>query len=108
MDKKPIPILDQPLEFTPKGIPISLRPFFQEYTLENLDPDRDAFTVMERALAWGDIRELRWLFRRFDRERLRDFVQKYGVRLLPRRRAKFWALYFQVPYNPPKNRIWIH
>lgn len=108
MDDKPAPILDQPLEFTPNGIPVSLRPFFQEYVLEKLDPERDAFTVIERTLAWGDIRELQWLLRRFDYDRVKAFVEKYGARRLPRRRAKFWALVFQVPNQPRKDRIWKH
>ncbi|MBI4673794.1 MAG: hypothetical protein HY741_19270 [Chloroflexi bacterium] len=108
MSDLPAPILDQPLEFTPNGIPVSLRPFFQEYVLEKLDPERDAFTVIERTLAWGDVRELHWLFQRFDSARLKAFVEKYGARLLPRRRARFWALFFQVPYAPRKDRIWKH
>jgi hypothetical protein len=33
------------LELTPAGISVALRPFFQEYVLENLDPERSAFTV---------------------------------------------------------------
>jgi hypothetical protein len=101
-------VLDRPLEFTEKGIPLSLRPFFQEYILENLEPDRDAFTVIERTLAWGGIRELNWLFRHYGVSRLRSFVQKYGVRLLPRRRRKYWALYFDLVLEQPKYRTWIH
>ncbi len=38
------------IEFIPLGIPRSLRPTFQEYNLERLDPDRDAFTVVEKVL----------------------------------------------------------
>jgi hypothetical protein len=62
--------LDHDLKRTPAGIPVSLRPFFQEYVLEDLDPERSAFTVIERTLAWGDLSELRWLFARYGRERL--------------------------------------
>ena len=47
-------LFDDDLPLTPNGIPISLRPCFQEYTLEKLDPERDAFTVIERTLARGD------------------------------------------------------
>lgn len=108
MSNKPVPILDLPLEFTPNGIPVSLRPYFQEYDLEKLDPERDAFTIIERTLARGDLRELQWLFQRFDSERVRAFVEKYGVSRLPRRRAKLWTLVFQVPYEPRQDRIWKH
>lgn len=60
------------LEFTPAGIPISLRPFFQEYELEKLDPETSAFTVIERTLAWGDLAELRWLFSRYGSGRIAE------------------------------------
>ncbi len=30
--------VEDELERTPAGIPVSLRPFFQEYSLEDLDP----------------------------------------------------------------------
>ena len=55
-----MPPLNDALEQTPAGIPVSLRPFFQEYVLENCDPEGSAFTVIERTLAWGDLPELRW------------------------------------------------
>lgn len=97
-----------PQDMTAAGIPISLRPFFQEYNLESLDPDRDAFTVIERTLARGDMRELRWLFLRFGSERLGIFVQKYGARLLPRRRVKYWTLYFGLAIEMPQKPRWNH
>ena len=52
------------LPLTSHGLPLSLQPFFQDYTLEDIDPEADAFTVIERTLAWGDRQELAWLFRR--------------------------------------------
>ena len=59
---------DAQLKRTPAGIPVSLRPFFQEYQLEDLDPERSAFTVIERTLAWGEVPELRWLFGQYGEE----------------------------------------
>ncbi|MBI4673792.1 MAG: hypothetical protein HY741_19260 [Chloroflexi bacterium] len=108
MSDLPAPILDQPLEFTPNGVPISLRPCFQEYVLEKLDLQNSAFTIIERALAWGTVAELRWLFRQYGSARLKDFVQKYGARLLPRRRYKFWIVYFDLPDTRCPDRIWPH
>ncbi len=108
MNEKPTPILDQPLEFTEKGIPISLRPFFQEYVLENLDPDLHAFTVMERALAWGDFAELRWLFGAYPRSMLRAYVEQYGWRGLPLLSFNYWANYFDVEIPERGERIWPH
>ena len=99
---------DEPLVLTPAGIPVRLRPFFQEYELERLDPEQSAFTVIERTLAWGEVPELRWLFSRYGRERLKEFVRKYGWRVLPRRRFKFWVCFFGLSRYEQGERIWPH
>jgi hypothetical protein len=97
------------LPLTANGIPISLRPCFQEYTLEKLDPERDAFTVIERTLARGDRRELRWLFARYGRERLAEWVRQTGWWRLSRRRFRFWLAYFDIHdyrRNPLGRGVW--
>ncbi len=96
------------MEFTPLGIPRSLRPAFQEYDLEKLDPDRDAFTVVERTLAYGNHQELAWLFHRYRRDYLISWVQRWGERRLPRIRLKFWAVYLQVQEKPERRGAWPH
>lgn len=96
------------LERTRLGIPLSLRPFFQEYVLEDLDPERSAFTVIERTLAWGDLLELRWLFARYGRERLAEWVRQAGWRCLPRRRLKYWLGFFELRDYRHSERIWPH
>ena len=100
--------LDGKLERTPAGIPVSLRPFFQEYVLEDLDPERSAFTVIERTLAWGDLPELRWLFARYGQERLAEWVRQAGWYLLPRRRFAFWRCFFDLDDYRHGNRVWPH
>src|SRR3990172_2671233 len=84
------------LPLTSRGIPISLRPFFQEYTLEDLDPARDEYTIIERTLAWGNIPELRWLFETMGEARVREWVRNYGWRGLPRRRLKLWLCVLDI------------
>lgn len=84
---------DEELERTPSGIPVSLRPFFQEYALEDLDPERSDFTVIERRLAWGDLPELRWLFAYYEPERLAEWVRQVGWYCLPRRRLQYWLCF---------------
>jgi hypothetical protein len=101
-------MLQEKPELTARGIPVSLRAFFQEYELESLDPDRSAFTVMERTLAWGDIAELRWLFGLYANQRLKGFVRKFGWRVLPRRRFKFWVCFFGLSAYEQGERIWPH
>lgn len=100
--------VDDTLQMTPHGIPASLRPFFQEYALEELDPTRDAFTVIERTLAWGDIPELRWLFQLYGVDRLREWVQQYGWYGLPRRRLKLWLCVLDIHEHRRGERIWPH
>ncbi|MGC9335704.1 MAG: DUF6922 domain-containing protein [Anaerolineae bacterium] len=62
----------------------TLRPYFQEYAFEDLDPERDAFLVIERTLAWGEAPELRWLFAHYGPQQLAAWVQQAGQRCLPR------------------------
>ncbi len=99
---------DDRLERTSHGIPTTLRPFFQEYRLEDLDPERDAFTVIERTLAWGDWYELRWLFSRYGRARLKEWVRAFGWRALPRRRLDFWLFFFEITNYERGERLWPH
>lgn len=91
-----MPVMEQPdqvrKETTSNGIPCSLRPCFQEYNLEALDPICHAELVIERVLAYGDRRELRWLFGYFGRTRITEWVQRMGVRRLPRRRYNLWCI----------------
>ena len=96
------------VQSTPAGIPVSLRPFFQEYALEDLDPERSAFTVIERTLGWGDVPELRWLFTQYAPERLAQWVRQAGWYLLPRRRFLFWRCYFNLDDYRHGERVWPH
>ena len=96
------------MEQTANGIPVSLRAAFQEYTLEQLHPQEHRFTVIERTLAFGDREALRWLFAYFGQDAVREWCAGYGHRLLPRRRYLFWANYFDLPLQPPRNGAWKH
>ncbi|MDE3091761.1 MAG: hypothetical protein KGJ80_20505, partial [Chloroflexota bacterium] len=70
-------------ETSQKEIPRTLAPFFQEYTFETLDAERDAELVIERTLAWGNREELRWLFGRYGRARVAEWVQRKSWSYLP-------------------------
>ena len=98
------------LALTPRGLPVSLRPFFQDYTLEAVDPDADAFTVIERTLAWGNRAELAWLFRRYPRERISEMVAEAGWWRLPRRRFHYWLNILQITEyrHSDYQRLWPH
>lgn len=74
------------------GIPRSLTPFFQEYDLERLRPEEDAFTIIERTLRYGNRAELRWLFSRYPRTVIADWVRRWGESALPSSHLAFWKL----------------
>ncbi len=90
-------------------IPRTLAQFFQEYTFENLDAERDAELVIERTLAYGNRAELRWLFARYGRARVADWVRRMGTRRLPRRQLPFWQLVLEIADSqmaPSPRGIW--
>ena len=95
------------LVLAPKGIPVGLRPCFQEYTLEQLDPERDAFTIIERTLALGCPPEIQWLFARYGWERVHEWVRQTGSGRLYRRRFRLWVNYLGIrDYRQRRRGAW--
>jgi hypothetical protein len=90
-------IVDTPPDTTSVGIPRSLAPFFQEYALDQLDPHEHSRLIIERTLAYGDRRELRWLFDCYGKNTLREWVQALGARRLPWRRYNLWCVLLDLP-----------
>jgi hypothetical protein len=99
-------------EMTTAGIPRSLAPCFQEYDLDRLDPDQHGDLLIERVLAYGDRRELRWLFHQYGRARITEWVQRLGNRRLPRRRYNLWCVLLNLSpahrLRPKDQQIWPH
>jgi len=97
------PSTDQPL-------PGSLAPYFQEYNFQRIDPEQHADLVIERVLAYGDRNELRWLFRRYNRQHITDWILHMGARRLPWRRYNLWCVLLSLPparrFREDNNRIW--
>ena len=95
---------------TAAGIPRSLAPCFQEYDLERLDPAQHADLVIERVLAYGDRRELRWLFDYYGHVQIMDWVLRLGARRLPWRRYNLWCVLLRLPparrLRSEDQRIW--
>jgi hypothetical protein len=102
----------QPTALTAAGIPRSLAPCFQEYDLEQIHPAQHADLVLERVLAYGDRRELRWLFDYYGRARVTAWVQRLGARRLPWRRYNLWCVLLDLPpaqrLRLEAQRIWPH
>lgn len=95
---------------TTTGIPKSLAPFFQEYDLDMLDPAQHRELVIERVLAYGDRRELRWLFGQYSRTQIAGWVKRLGARRLPWRRYNLWCVLLDLPparrVRPESQQIW--
>jgi hypothetical protein len=73
-------------------IPPSLAPFFQEYDLSTLSSEKDAFTIIERTLQFGNRSELRWLFHTYSSKQIADWIRRYGKDCLPQPHLTFWEI----------------
>ncbi|MBI3536575.1 MAG: hypothetical protein HY070_03275 [Chloroflexi bacterium] len=89
-------------------IPITLKPFFQEYTFENLDAEKNADLVIERTLAWGGREELRWLFARFRVTQIKDWFHKWSWGRMLKVRLNYWRIVLDVEPIKRGEGIWPH
>ena len=78
------------------GVPRSLAPFLQEYVIDDVDPERASYTLIERALRYGNRAEIRWLFRRYGERAIADWVQRWGALALPRVDEVFWRTVLRI------------
>jgi hypothetical protein len=78
------------------AIPQSLAPFFQEYSLSDLDSERAAATVIERTLQFGNREEIRWLFGRYPHARILDWLREFGPERLPEPHLTFWKFLLEA------------
>jgi len=85
---------------TSQSIPTSLGPFFQEYDLAQLRIEQDASTIIERTLQYGTRSELHWLFSIYSREKIKDWLQKWGKYGLPEPHYSFWKLILEIKTIP--------
>jgi hypothetical protein len=79
-----------------QSIPSSLAPFFQEYDLAKLNPQRDSHTIIERALQFGNRSEIRWLFSVYSQEQIASWVRQFGKNKLPQPHRAFWQIVLDV------------
>jgi hypothetical protein len=77
-------------------IPATLAPFFQEYDLQQLDPQRDSATIIERALQFGNRAELRWLFAQYSRVQITAWIKQFGKARLPHPHLDFWEIILEI------------
>lgn len=78
------------------AVPSSLAPFFQEYNLVELNPQKDAATIIERTLRFGTRLELRWLFSEFSHAQIKAWIRAWGKFALPEPHLSFWRLVLEL------------
>ena len=76
------------------SIPVRLKPLFWDVSWEELSADRSAHFIISRLMEHGDELALRFLFRTYSRDELRDVLMT--TRSVFRRSWQFWALILDV------------
>ncbi len=77
-------------------LPPSLAPFFQEYDIACLSPEKDSFTIIERTLQYGNRSELHWLFTAYSGEKIINWVKRFGKDRLPEPHRTFWRMILEI------------
>lgn len=77
-------------------VPESLAPFFQEYEIASFSPAKDAHTIIERTLQFGNRAELRWLFEAYGETKIREWVRQFGRENLPQPHLNFWQIVLEI------------
>ena len=77
-------------------IPLTLAPFFQEYDIARLNPQRDSATIIERTLQFGNRAELRWLFTEYAHAQITDWFRKYAKERLSEPHHTFWRIILEI------------
>jgi hypothetical protein len=72
-------------------LPPSTRWLFPEYDFEHMDPQTFFHVIAERILNRGSWAEIRWLLDTYEREKIANWIQRYGYRRLDRRTLHFWC-----------------
>lgn len=64
-----------------KKIPSAFQPFLWSKNVGKMDRDRDKIYIVHQILSYGDLKELRQLFRIYDRKEVVEVFTKYPKRI---------------------------
>ncbi|KXK15833.1 MAG: hypothetical protein UZ14_CFX002000270 [Chloroflexi bacterium OLB14] len=78
------------------AIPISLKPFFQEYDINKLSAEKDAHTIIERVLQFGNRQEIKWLFSTYASKSIIEWINQFGEDKLPQPHLNFWQIVLDI------------
>lgn len=73
-------------------LPKRLGPLFPEYEISKINAGRDKTLVISRVLENGGLDEIKWVFKRYSRGELSNFIEEDGGRLLGARSLRLWSL----------------
>ncbi|GAB4580284.1 MAG: hypothetical protein Fur0022_30230 [Anaerolineales bacterium] len=99
---------------SPTSIPPGLKPYFQEYDLNDLEIRRDANLIIQRTLDFGTWDEIRWLFEVYGVKRIRLFLREHGERSLKPASFNYWRKLLRLrrwqkgPFPTLKGEVWTH
>jgi hypothetical protein len=79
-----------------KHLPADTAWLFPEYAFEDIDPETHRGVIIERILERGSWEQVRWLFYTYGEEKVADWVQRHGFRLLSKRSFAFWRLVLKI------------
>ncbi|MCI0528392.1 MAG: hypothetical protein L0Y56_13210 [Nitrospira sp.] len=75
-----------------KSLPPDSAWLFPEYDVETIDLHSYQGVIIERILEKGSWDQIHWLFTQYGEKKVKQWVQKHGLRLLSNRSFAFWRL----------------
>jgi hypothetical protein len=64
-----------------KKLPSSFRPFLWSKSFKTLDKERDKIYIIHQILSYGDLKELRQLFRVYNRKEIKETFIRYPKKI---------------------------
>ncbi len=77
-------------------IPKTIAPYFQEYDFSSLDVEKDSDLIIGRTLEFGTREELKWLFKTYGSQKIKEFVRTRGYRVLSKRGFNYWRIVLRI------------
>ncbi len=73
-----------------EAIPEQYKKFFWDVDFERLDLKKHRKFILERFLNYGTFDTFKWIFRTFNNDEVKDFIDTKGVYSLTRNSLYFW------------------
>ncbi len=77
-------------------LPRHLQPFFWSSKITELDPKQHKKRIITNLLNFGDIRALRWLFKNYSRQEIKEMTVDFLPGEWSKKSLNFWRLFFNL------------